>query len=288
MASSSTQPDAAEIKSILTPVMTLEGHEPWNDSHSENEPHSEYKFISYIAYFPDGKQMISRSRDKTIRRWDLREGKEIEKAREVYEDFINAVMLSRDGRWFVTATISELKVSEVETGIVRTFHGLPTAICIDISTDSALVAGGSSDGTRTWSLDTGKLVAGPFNISRDCSHLITSLRLSEDSRKLAVLLKWGRYLQVWDVRAQKLLAEKSAPSKPGLFGPVFWTTKDKSIVAAFCFIDDPPTGTAYDPSSTIYELDPSTLKIVGAPFQHTSDISDLALSSDCVLLIHAN
>ncbi|KAG1839484.1 WD40-repeat-containing domain protein [Suillus tomentosus] len=133
--------------------------------------------------------MISGSCDQTVRRWDLREGKEIKEARKVYEDFINKVRLSRDGRWVVTATSSELKVSEVETGIVRTFHGLPTFICIDISADSTLVAGGSSDGTRIWSLDTGKLVAGPFNIRRDYSDLITSLRLSEDSRKLALLLE---------------------------------------------------------------------------------------------------
>ncbi|KAG1839485.1 hypothetical protein C8R48DRAFT_741453 [Suillus tomentosus] len=53
-------------------------------------------------------------------------------------------------------------------------------------------------------------------------------------------------------------------------------------------MDDPPTGPTYDPSSTIYELDPSTLKIVGAPFEHTSNISDLALSSDCVLLASAS
>ncbi|KAG2365452.1 hypothetical protein BDR07DRAFT_639765 [Suillus spraguei] len=46
--------------------------------------------------------MISGSRDNTIRRWDLREGKEIEKVREVCKSRIE-VGLSRDGRWVVTA-----------------------------------------------------------------------------------------------------------------------------------------------------------------------------------------
>jgi WD40 repeat protein len=87
--------------SILTLVMTLEGHEPYIVSLSDGG-HVEYKDVSYIYYFPDGKQMISASRDKTIGRWDLREGKEIKKAREVYENDIIAVGVSRDGRWVVT------------------------------------------------------------------------------------------------------------------------------------------------------------------------------------------
>ncbi|KAG1793975.1 uncharacterized protein HD556DRAFT_460459 [Suillus plorans] len=279
MASSSTQPGAAENKSILTPVMILEGHETWK--HSLQDSH-EFSYISCISYSPDGKQMTSGSRDKTIRRWDLREGKEIEEAREVCKNGIDAVGVSRDGRWVVTAADEELKVSEVETGIVRTFHTWTT--CIDISADSrALVASGSYDGARIWSLDTGKLVAGPFKTGEDHLGPITSVRLSEDSRKLAVSSHWGGYLHVWDVQAQKLLVQKSTPNKHSGFKlPVFWTTEDKSIVAVFRFTGDDIT--------TIYEFDASTLKTVGAPFEHTSRsaINGLALSPDCVLLASAS
>jgi WD40 repeat protein len=70
-------PGAAKNKSILTPVMTSEGHKPWIISLPDGE-HPEYKDVSPISYFPDGEQMISGSDDKTIRRWDLREGREIE------------------------------------------------------------------------------------------------------------------------------------------------------------------------------------------------------------------
>ncbi|KAG2741649.1 hypothetical protein P692DRAFT_20839855 [Suillus brevipes Sb2] len=45
--------------------------------------------------FSDGKKMISRSGDETIRRWDLPEGKEIEEAR-VISECAQALVL-RDG-----------------------------------------------------------------------------------------------------------------------------------------------------------------------------------------------
>ncbi|KIK41075.1 hypothetical protein CY34DRAFT_806488 [Suillus luteus UH-Slu-Lm8-n1] len=182
MPSGSTQPVATPDNLILTPVMTLEGHEPWNLYSSDGEQH-EMKYILCISYFPDSKQMISGSWDTTIRRWDLRKDKENEKDKEVFE-CVQAVGVSRDGRWVVIAGGKGIKVSEVETGIVRTFHEDFWISCIDISADSTLLAaGGSPREARIWNLDTGELVAGPFDIGQD---IPVALRFSEDSRKLAV------------------------------------------------------------------------------------------------------
>jgi WD40 repeat protein len=269
MASTSTQPVATADKPILTPVMTLEGHEPWKYSSPDGEQH-ESKYVSCISYFPDGKQMISGSGDKTIRRWDLRKGKEIEKDREVYED-VEAVGVSKDGRWVVIAGNNSLKVSEVETGIVRTFHEESRIWCIDISADSTLLVGASLREVRMWNLDTG---ASSFKIG---GHVPEALRLSEDSRKLVVRSCYSNewHLQVWDVQTQKLDVQKSTHSALGsLYLPILWTTKHKSIVTAFNSPDD----------YSISEFDASTLKTVGAPFNHTYSIRCLALSSDCVLL----
>jgi hypothetical protein len=55
----------------------------------------------------------------TTRKWDLKAGKEIEEARDVCEDKVYAVAVSRDSRWIVTAggdgDRGELKACEVET-----------------------------------------------------------------------------------------------------------------------------------------------------------------------------
>ena len=125
-------------------------------------------------------------------------------------------------------------------------------------------------------MNTGKLVAGPF----ECVGT-GAVRFSRDSKKLAVKSGvHGRCIEVWDVQEQKLdgrVGEDSCGTWPD--SPVFWTTKDRSIVAAFSFESD-----SKDPTK-IYEFDASTLETVGAPFEgHTKEITGLALSFDCALL----
>jgi WD40 repeat protein len=180
MASVSTK--AAATKSILTPSMTLKGHGG---------------LIQSISYFPDGQRMISGSQDKTARQWDLKAGKEIEETWGVCEEKVYAVAVSRDGRWVVTGggdnNRGELKVYEVETGIVKTFegHSLQRITCIDISSDSKLLAS-SDKKPRIWNLDTGKLVVGPL----ESAGWVGAVRFSTDSKKLAVKSFMGDFFEV--------------------------------------------------------------------------------------------
>ncbi|OJA14480.1 hypothetical protein AZE42_06070, partial [Rhizopogon vesiculosus] len=112
MASTSTQSAPAATEMVLTPTITLKGHED---------------YVSSISYFPDGKQMISACVDKAVRQWDLQAGKKIEKAQRVCEYQVKAVAVSGDSQWVVTAggdnDHGELKAWQVETGIMKTFHG---------------------------------------------------------------------------------------------------------------------------------------------------------------------
>jgi WD40 repeat protein len=273
MASTSTK--AAGTKSILTPSITLKGHG---------------KGINSISYFPDGQRMISGSRDKTTLQWDLKAGKEIEEARGVCEEEVYAVAVSRNGRWVATGGgdggRAELKVCEVETGIVKTFKGhshLDLITCVDISADNTRLASGSLDKTaRIWNLDTGELIAGPFK-SKDP---VGAVQFSLDSKKLAVKSLWGRCLEVWDVQSQKLDVRVGEfefdPSLAGTITSVFWTNDNKTIIAAFRF-------TKNVAAKTVYEFDSSTLQTVGTPFQgHTERVTRLALSFRGALLASAS
>ena len=214
--------------------MTLVGHER-SFYYMDGERQENYEGPT-IAYFPDEQKIISGSWDKTTRLWDLQAGKEIEEARVVGEQEVHVVAVSSDGRWVVTGGHG-VKANEVKTGSVKTFEGHSRWItCIDISMDSKLLASGSWDGTvRIWSMDTDELVAGPF-ASGDFRTGVGAVRFSHDSRKLAV--KFESCLEVWDIQAQKLDNKVGKRGSSPLFRvPVFWTTKDRTIVAAFCFTD---------------------------------------------------
>ena len=172
MGSRLTQPAAAATKMTLTPVMTLEGYKDdiWS-----------------MAYFPDGKRIISASFDKTIWQWDLQAGKRVEEVRDVYEGNLYLATVSRDGRWVMTSgardgEYKELKVCEVETGILKTIQDSRAISCFDISAGGKFLASGSRY-YRTvliWRMD--KLVAGPFE-SHD---KVGAVRFSPDLKKLAV------------------------------------------------------------------------------------------------------
>jgi WD40 repeat protein len=295
--------------------MILKGHEPFiNKFDFKLQPRQ----VSFISYFPDGKRMFSASFDMTIRQWDLRTGKEIEGARDVCEQkpevpgWMWKVAVSRDGRWVVTASHtyihgqhigSELKARDGETGVVKRFEGSEShrIYLVEISLDSTLLAGESWDGHAItvwiWNLESGKLLGclSPFGQGI----LFGAGRFSQDSKKLAVLSGTGGCLEVWDVRTQNLdvrVGERCVGTLTET--PIFWTTKDKSIVAVFDFKDWNSDPTDWDHSegyrrpsdlNTIYEFDALTLEIVGAPFEgHTHFISGLALSFDCALLVSAS
>ncbi|KAG2069004.1 WD40 repeat-like protein [Suillus decipiens] len=271
MASASTNVD--DTKSILTSSMTLRGHRC---------------NIQSMSYFPDGQRMISGSWDKTTRRWDLKAGKEIKGAQGICEGKVYAVAVSMDGRWVVTGggdyDHGELKVCEAETGIIKTFVGHSKKIsCIDISADSMLLASGSRDGTaRIWNLETGdlKLIAGPFG----GVGWVGAVRFSTDSKKLAVKLDTGDCLEVWEVQSQKSVVRIGRPLgySSVAFAPVFWTNKNKTIIAALTLASKD------DDAKTVHEFDALTLKNVGTPFEgHTKLVTGLALSLDGALLASA-
>ncbi|KAG1760176.1 WD40-repeat-containing domain protein [Suillus occidentalis] len=286
MASASTK--AAATKSMLNPSITLKGHGD---------------VIPSMSYFPDGQRMISGSDDKTARQWDLKAGKEIEEARSDCKGSVWAVAVSRNGRWVATGgDDKELKVCEVETGIVKTFKGHSRTITsIDISADNMWLASGSGDTTaRIWNLDvldTGKLVAGPL----ESIGQIGAVRFSPDSKKLAVKLDWGTCFEIWDIQSQKLDVRIGKHVPRGYFqalvslSPVLWTNKNKTVIAAFEFAIDSKSIKQRDMDDgssgpkTIYEFSASTLETVGAPFEgHGKLVTGLALSFENALLVSAS
>ena len=65
----------------------MEGHQNW---------------VLAVAYRPDGREIVSGSRDGTLRRWDARTGEQIGQPLTGHQSAVEAVAYSPDGREIVS------------------------------------------------------------------------------------------------------------------------------------------------------------------------------------------
>jgi len=111
--------------------MALEGHEqsPFRTQDGADV------FSPTISYFSDGQQIMSGFWDNTVRLWDLRTGKEIEKAPIANSERGTnnyGVCSFKASRYIFTCSGPEgPEVCEVKKGIVKSFQCYSTLTCID-------------------------------------------------------------------------------------------------------------------------------------------------------------
>jgi WD40 repeat protein len=134
----------------VDPVQEFKGHTDW---------------VNKVVYSADGKSLITSSRDKTIRVWDVASGKETLKIKDlpanalalaVSPDFTKAATTA--GKWNKEKQfwLGEILVYDLKTGKVLTsIKGHSDAIlAVAFSPDGTKLATASSDGTaKVWTLD---------------------------------------------------------------------------------------------------------------------------------------
>ncbi|MBW4448809.1 MAG: hypothetical protein KME38_18590 [Spirirestis rafaelensis WJT71-NPBG6] len=136
LSASLTRPDGDLIK-------TLTGHT---------------RSVIAIAFSPDGKYVISGSRDSTLKIWNWQTGVEVRTLRS-HTSWVNAIAISPDGKYLISASLDKaLKVWDWQTGIeVRTIQGhTRSVIAIAFSADGKYLISASSDTTlKIWDWQTG-------------------------------------------------------------------------------------------------------------------------------------
>ena len=60
--------------------------------------------VNSVAFSPDGKQIVSGSWDKTVRRWDAATGQQLLPALEGHTDYVSSVAFSPDGKQIVSGS----------------------------------------------------------------------------------------------------------------------------------------------------------------------------------------
>src|SRR5262249_30195748 len=101
------------------------------------------KFISSVAFHPDGRRLASVAADGTLRIWDPTKGKQVRPPLYGHAGTIGGVAFSPDGRCLAAAGNDQtVKIRDVETGrLIRSLHGHEgSVLSVAFSPDSRLVA----------------------------------------------------------------------------------------------------------------------------------------------------
>jgi uncharacterized delta-60 repeat protein len=117
-------------------------------------------YVTAVAFSPDGRYVVSGSRDGTAWVWEVTSGHEV--ARLTHDDWVSAVAFSPDGRLVVSGSWDNtVRVWEVATGreVARLPHD-EDVTAVAFSPDGQYVVSGSSDGTAwVWEVTSGHEVA---------------------------------------------------------------------------------------------------------------------------------
>jgi WD40 repeat protein len=168
------------------------------------------KGVMDVAYSPDGKYLITASKDATLKLWSVAIGKEL-RTYTGHTKVVCSVCFSPDGTFFASGSWDgTIQLWNLENDkSIKTFNPKANSVnSVSISPDSKLLAGGTSIGTITiWDIESGNEIV----VLVGHTNNIETINFSPDS-KFLVSGSDDKNIKIWDVSTGKIVRTLSGHS----------------------------------------------------------------------------
>ncbi|KAG4432782.1 hypothetical protein IFR05_011734 [Cadophora sp. M221] len=183
------------IPSWIKRTPRVETH--WNAMLQTLEGHTDY--VSSVAFSPDGKQIVSGSRDQTVRRWDAATGQLLLPVLEGHTDVVSSVAFSPDSKQIVSGSWDRtVRRWDAVTGqpLLPALEGhMNWVSSVAFSPDGKQIVSGSEDRiVRRWDAATGQPILPALE---GHTNLVTSVAFSPDGKQI-VSGSYDQTVRRWD------------------------------------------------------------------------------------------
>lgn len=165
--------------------------------------------VLILEFSPNGKQLASGSKDKTVRLWDTDTNEELAILQK-HTGWINALAFSSDGKKLASgSTDKTVNLWDTDTGeLITTLTGhLNGIVALSFSPDGSTLASGSTDGTiKFWNTETGELL--PIRITEH-TKWVKAVAFSEDNSAL-VSVAFNGIIDFWDLKTSQKTGSQNA------------------------------------------------------------------------------